>query len=101
MVLSSKENHIWMVDEELVKPIEDVESVELVEGDPSKTTKVGRELKPSLKKDMVEFLKKNMDIFVWTHEDMLGINESVIKHCLNDDAKKKPVQQRYRGFAPK
>lgn len=90
-----------MVDEELVKPIEDVESVELVEGDPSKTTKVGRELKPSLKKDMVEFLKKNMDIFVWTHEDMLGINESVIKHCLNDDAKKKPVQQRCRGFAPK
>ena len=40
----SKENHTWMVEEELVKPIEDMESVELAESDPSKTTKIGGEL---------------------------------------------------------
>ena len=33
-----------MVEKEPPKPIEEAENVELVEGDPSKTTKVGKEL---------------------------------------------------------
>ena len=52
-MLASKEYHTQMVEEEPTKPIEDMESVELMEGNPSKTTKVGGELKPSLKKEMV------------------------------------------------
>jgi len=52
-----------MVEEEPVKPTKDLEDVELVEGDPSKVTKVGGELNPSMKGEIVEFLKKNLDIF--------------------------------------
>ena len=44
MVLASRENHTWMVEEEPPKPMEEVENVVLVEGDPSKTIKVGKEL---------------------------------------------------------
>ena len=36
----SKENHTRMVEEEPPKPIEEAENVVLIEGDPSKTTKV-------------------------------------------------------------
>ena len=43
-VLASKENYTCMVEEERTKPIEKAKNVELVEGDPSKTTKVGGEL---------------------------------------------------------
>ena len=43
-VLASWENHTWMVEEEAPKPIEEVENVVLVEGDQSKTTKVGKML---------------------------------------------------------
>ena len=43
-VLASKENHTWMEEEELSKPMEEAKNIELVEGDPSKTTKVGKEL---------------------------------------------------------
>ena len=34
-----------------------------MEGDPSKTTKVEEELNPSLKDELVKFLKKNLDVF--------------------------------------
>ena len=68
--------------------------MELVEGDPSKTTKVGKELQSPSKEEMVKFLKRNLDIFAWTHEDMPGIDSGVIEHHLNVNPTKKPVQQR-------
>jgi len=71
-----------------------------VERDPSKTTKVGKELQQSLKDELVKFLKKNLDIFAWSHEDMSGIDERVIVHCLNVNPKKKPIQQKRRVFNP-
>ena len=39
----------------------------------------------------VQFLKENLDIFAWSHEDMLGISTKVIQHRLNVDPKKKPI----------
>ena len=52
-----------MVKEEPEKLAKDLEDVELVEGDPSKVTKVGGELDLPIKEKIVEFLKKNLDIF--------------------------------------
>ena len=43
---------------------------------------------------MVKFLKKNLDVFAWSHEDMPGIDRRVIKHSLYDDLTKRPVQQK-------
>ena len=57
VVLASKENHIWMVEEEPPKPNEEAKNIELVEGDPSKTTKVGKELQQSLKDKPVKFFE--------------------------------------------
>ena len=34
------------------------------------------------KQELVQFLKKSMDVFAWSHEDMLGIDPSVITHRL-------------------
>ena len=31
----------------------------------------------------ITFLKDNQDVFAWSHEDMLGIDPSVIVHRLN------------------
>ena len=61
VVLASRENHTWMVEEEPPKPMEEAENVVLVEGDPSKTTKVG--LQQTLKDELVKFLKNNLDVF--------------------------------------
>ena len=88
-----------MAKEELVKPAKDVDDVELVERDLSKVTKVGEELDPSMKEVMAEFLKKSLDIFAWTYDDMLGIDDKVIEHCLNVDLTKKLIQQKRQVFA--
>ena len=52
-----------MVEEEPSKPMEEAENVVLVKLDPSKTTKVGKELQQTLKDELVKFLRKNLDVF--------------------------------------
>ena len=65
-----------------------------------KTTQVGTSLNPQTKEEIINFLKDNLDVFAWSHEDMLGIPANIIQHHLNVDPKKKLVQQRRRVFAP-
>ena len=65
-----------------------------------KVTNVGVNLSPDMKKGIVEFLKRNLDVFAWSHEHMPGISKNVIQHQLNVNPKKKLVQQRRKVFAP-
>lgn len=65
--------------------------VELVEGEPLKNTKIGTSLSVLMKKKLVQFLKSNLDVFVWSHEDMPGIATEVIQHHLNMDLERKLV----------
>ena len=53
-----------------------------------------------LKESMIKFLKNNSDVFAWTHEDMPGIDPSVICHKLNIDPSIRPIKQKRRVFAP-
>ena len=55
-MLAFKENHTWMVEDEPKKPDQELEEVNLVEGDATKVTKVGVGLNSSLKDKIVEFL---------------------------------------------
>ena len=66
----------------------------LVEEDATEVTKVGAGLDSILKEKIIEFLKQNLDIFTWTHEDMLGRDNKVIEHKLNVDPTRHPVQQK-------
>ena len=77
-VLASKENHTWIIEDKMQEIIEKLETIELVEGDPTKTTRVGTSLNPQTKKEIVGFLKDNLDIFAWSHKDMPGISPNTI-----------------------
>ena len=90
-MLAFKENNTWMVEDEPKKPDQELEEVNLVEGDATKVTKVGVGLDSSLKDKIVEFLQQNLDIFAWTHKDMPGIDNKVIEHKLNVDPTRKPI----------
>ena len=72
----------------------------MVKGDPTKTTQVGMNLNPQTKEEVINFLRSNLDVFAWSHEDMPGIPANIIRHHLNVDPERKPVQQRRRVFAP-
>ena len=62
-VLVSKENHTWMIEEKTPEIAEKLETVELVEGDPTKTTQVGTSLNLQTKEEIISFLKDNLDMF--------------------------------------
>jgi len=67
-VLASKENHTWIFEEKMQEIVEKMEMVELVEGDPAKTTQVGTSLNLQT---IISFLKDNLDML-----------PGVIKICL-------------------
>ena len=52
------------------------------------------------KQDLVQFLRKSIDVFVWSHEDMPRIDLSVITYWLNVYSSSKPICQKKRVFAP-
>ena len=52
---------------------------------------MGTNLSPQTKKEIVSFLKDNLDLFAWSHEDMPGILANIIQHHLNVDPEKKPI----------
>ena len=77
-----------------------LENISLDENNPERCTKVGADLEGRVKEDLVQFLRKNIDVFAWSHEDMLGIDPNVITHHLNVCPSSKPVRQKKRVFAP-
>ena len=91
-VLVAKENHSWMIEEKEEDKVEALEEVELVEGMTTKTTRIRTTLSHEMRSMLVQFLKENLDVFAWSHEDMLGISPKVIEHKLNVNLEKKPIQ---------
>ena len=82
------------------KPTEALEDISLDKNNPERYIKVGADLEENIKKDLVCFLKKNIDVFSWSHKDIPGIDPSVITHRLNVSPSSKPVRQKKKVFAP-
>ena len=89
-----------MIGEEESK-VEALETIALVEDGTTKMIRIGTMLSPEMRTRLIEFLKENLDVFAWSHKDMLGISPKIIQHKLNVDPERKPIQQRRRAFAPK
>ena len=51
-----KENHTWMIEEKEEEKVEALETVELVDGEPTKTTRVGTTMSTEMKKKLIQFL---------------------------------------------
>ena len=49
-------------------------------------------MKEKTKQDLVQFLRKSIDVFAWIYEDTPGINPNVITHRLNVYLSSKPVR---------
>ena len=71
------------------KIAEKLETIELVKGDPTKTTQVRTSLNLRTRKEIINFLRSNLDVFAWSHEDMPDIPADIIQHRLNVDPEKK------------
>ena len=57
-VLALEENHTWIIEEKNSEAAEALETIEPVEGELTKVTKIGMNLDPSVKEEIVKFLKE-------------------------------------------
>ena len=62
----------------VVEPTKALVDISLDENNPERCTRVGADLEGKIKEDLVQFLKKNIDVFSWSHEDMPSIDPNVI-----------------------
>ena len=62
-VLSSKENHTWIIEDKTLEIVEKLKTIELVEGNPTKMTQIRTNLNPKMKEEIIVFLKDNLDVF--------------------------------------
>ena len=76
-----------------MEPTEILEDIPLDESNPKKFTRIETSMEEKTKQELVQFLKKNTDVFAWSHEEMLGIDPNVITHRLNASSSYKPVRQ--------
>uniref|UniRef100_A0A2N9F5Z7 Uncharacterized protein n=1 Tax=Fagus sylvatica TaxID=28930 RepID=A0A2N9F5Z7_FAGSY len=84
----------------LVEPSEELEVIALDDDEPSKTTSIGTKIDGTIREAMINFLKSNLDVFAWTHDDMPGIDPATVCHKLNVNPSIRPIKQKRRVFAP-
>ncbi|XP_020555094.1 uncharacterized protein LOC110013285 [Sesamum indicum] len=84
---------------ERIRPAETHKIVEVIQGDPSKTTRIGSHLGEQLGTMMVSLLRRNVDVFAWSSSDFVGVAPEVTVHRLNVDPTMRPVQQKKRNFS--
>ena len=73
-------------DTEEIGPIGYLQEVRFEEEDPTRVVKVGINLETTTKEALIAFLRKNQDVFAWSHKDMVGIDPSISCHHLNIDS---------------
>ena len=67
----------------LAKPVEELEEMNLDDSRSERTTRIGTLVSWLVRQAFTTFLRDNQDVFAWSHEDMPGIDPSIIVHKLN------------------
>ena len=63
---------------------------------PHQSTKIGTSLVPSEEEDLIDLLRKNLDLFAWAPSDMPDIDPRIACHHLDVNPMVKPIVQRKR-----
>ena len=79
---------------ENTKPLKEVTSISIHHDHPVHHVMIGTELAEELRSALVEFLKKNYDIFAWSQGDVPKIDPHIAIHKLFIDPNHPEVQQK-------
>jgi hypothetical protein len=100
--VNAEQVHQMLIVEErqnIAEPTKELEEIVLIEGNEKKMTRIGTSMTKEIRDLIVSFLRKNVDVFAWSHDDMPGISNEVIAHKLNVNPSTSPVKQKRRVFA--
>ena len=65
----------------------------VVGDDPKKFFQVGAQLPPQEKEELIEFLRRNVDVFTWNAYEAPGVDPNFICHHLNANPSITPKKQ--------
>jgi hypothetical protein len=65
----------------------------------NQTVVIGSDLSVDEEANLVQFLRKNKDVFAWSAKDLTGVDRSFIEHKLNIDPSVKPQKQKLRKMS--
>ena len=83
----------------IAEPVEELEEVSLNDTLLERTTRIYTLASWPVCQALTTFLKDNQDVFAWSHEDMPGIDPSIIVHKLNVLPSFPLVRQKKQVFA--
>ena len=66
----------------------------------ARKVKIGTSLSPEVRKAIIACLRRNRDVFAWSHSDMKGIDPDVMCHRLNIDPRIPARRQKRRPLNP-
>ena len=80
-----------------LEPIkEETQPINLGADDEPKIIQVGNTLTTSEKDALVALLTEFKEVFMWSYEDMPGIDTNIVQHCILIDLTMKPIKQKFR-----
>ena len=82
-----------------MEPVEKLEEVFLDDSNLEWTTKIETLTNLAIRQALMTFLGSNRDVFAWSHENMPGIDPSIMVHRLNVSPSFPPIRQKKRVFA--
>ena len=82
----------------IAEPVKELEEVSLNDTLLERTTRIYTLASWPVCQALTTFLKDNQDVFAWSHEDMPGIDPSIIVHKLNVSSLFPLVQQKKRVY---
>ena len=71
LAMLAMDEHVQMMNIEerrvVVEPIEVLEDVPLDKGNPERFTRIGTSMEEKTKQDLIQFIRKSIDVFAWSH----------------------------------
>ena len=77
----------------------EVKKVPLDEHLPDKLVTINATLEPEEEKELLEFFRKNQDIFAWSASDLRGVSRDIIEHHLDINPNIKSKKQKLHKMA--
>ena len=70
----------------------------VIDNDSERFFQVGTQLSPQEKEELIEFLRRNIDVFAWNAYEALGVDPNFICHHLNVNSSIIPGKQTTLAF---
>ena len=70
----------------------------VIDNDSERFFQVGTQLSPQEKEELIEFLRRNIDVFAWNAYEALGVDPNFICHHLNVNLSIIPGKQTTLAF---